>query len=68
MLVRRRRTNAWRGIIRQRTPFETLVNEAMASLMRRGIEPTKRQICDEIGLDYDNANDRNRVSLAISKT
>ena len=65
--VRRRRTNPWRAIIRRRTPFETLVNEAMASLMRRGIEPTKREICEEIGLDYDNAHDRSRVSLAIAK-
>jgi hypothetical protein len=67
MRLKRKWSNTWRGIIKQRTPFETLINEAMASLMCRGIEPTKRQVCEEIGLDYDKVDDRCRVTLAIAK-
>lgn len=62
-----RRPRTWRGIIRQRSRFEVAVNDAMAMFMRRGIEPTKRQICEALGLDYDNANDRNKVTLAIAR-
>lgn len=43
------------------------MNEAVARLLTRGIEPTKREICDEVGLDYDNADDRARVSNALHK-
>jgi len=57
----------WMGIIRQRSQFEVSVNEAMASLMRRGIEPCKREICEELGLDYSDADDRAKVTLAIHK-
>lgn len=61
------RPRTWMGIIRQRSQFEVSVNEAMASLMRRGMEPCKREICEELGLDYDNANDRAKITLAIHK-
>lgn len=61
-----RRPRTWRGIIRQRNHFDVLVNDAMALFMRRGIEPTKRQICEALGLDYENADDRANVTQAIS--
>lgn len=32
---------------------------------RMGIEPTKRQICGELGLDYDNSEDKESVTQAI---
>jgi len=59
------RPRTWRGIIRRRGHFDVLVNDAMAMLMRREIEPTKRQICASLGLDYDNADDRAKVTQAI---
>jgi hypothetical protein len=39
----------------------------MALLMRNGVEPTKRQICDELGLDYDDGDDRAKVTQAIGR-
>jgi len=65
MILRVKKINSWRGVISKRTPLETMVNNAMASFMRRGIEPTKRQVCEAIGCDYDDAEDRLSVSLAI---
>ena len=59
------RPRTWRGIIRQRSRFDVLVNDAMALLMRRGMEPTKREICESLGLDYTDADDRARVTQAI---
>ena len=56
----------WNGIIKQRNRFDVLVNNAMAQLMQGGIEPTKRQICEKMGLDYDDADDRTEVAQAIS--
>jgi hypothetical protein len=61
------RPQTWNGIIRQRSRFDVLVNDAMASLMKRGIEPSKRQICHELGLDYGDADDRARVTQSISQ-
>jgi len=57
----------WRGIIRRRNRFEVRANDAVAALLNRGVQPTKRQICDELGLDYDNGDDRAKVSLALHK-
>jgi len=37
----------------------------MALFMRRGIEPSKRQVCEELGLDYDDWGDRESVTQAI---
>ena len=62
-----RRPRSWRGIIRQRSRFDVLVNDAMALFMRRGIKPTKRQICESLGLDYDDADDRGNVTQAIAQ-
>lgn len=53
-------------VLKHRTLFETTVNNAMASLMKREIRPNKRQICEEIGLNYNNANDRGSISVAIA--
>lgn len=61
------RPRTWRGIIKQRGRFSVLVNDVMASFMRRGIKPTKMQICNALGLDYDNAGDRYRVTHAIGQ-
>jgi hypothetical protein len=63
----RRKPKSWRGIIRRRNKFDVLVNDVMAILMRRGIEPSKRQICEELGLDYNDANDRAKVTGAIHR-
>ena len=59
------RPTTWPGIIRQRPRFEIKVNEAVSSLLGSGINPTKRQICDKLGLDYDNGDDRDKVSNAL---
>lgn len=61
-----RRPRTWRGIIRRRSSFDVLVNDVMAIFMRKGIRPTKRQICEALGLDYNDADDRIRVTQAIS--
>lgn len=37
----------------------------MAIFMREGIEPTKRQICERLELDYDYWDDREKVTQAI---
>lgn len=66
MRLRPLRESRWILILKHRTLFETTVNDAMASLMNRGIRPNKRQICEEIGSDYNNADDRSAVSLAIA--
>jgi hypothetical protein len=55
----------WTLVLQHRTILETTVDNAMTSLMRRGIKPNKRQICEEIGLDYDDADDRISVTRAI---
>jgi len=61
------RPQTWNGIISQRSRFDVLVNDAMASLMRNKTEPSKRQICEKLGLDYDDADDRAKVTSAISQ-
>lgn len=66
MHLRQARRGLWHVVIRRRTRIETMVNDAMASFMREGIEPTKRQVCERIGYDYDDVDDRNAVSLAIA--
>ena len=50
-----------------RSRFDVLVNEAMARLMNRGIHPTKREVCEELGLDYDDPKDRGKVTNSIHK-
>lgn len=62
---RPRRPTTWPGILRLRTHFDIKVNEALASLLQAGTNPTKRQICDKLGLDYDNGDDREKVSNAL---
>jgi hypothetical protein len=34
-------------------------------MISNGLHPTKEELCKELGLDYDRANDRNRVSDAL---
>lgn len=58
--------SVWTLVLQHRTPFETMVNDAMTSFLKQGIKPTKRQVCKELGLDYDDANDRENVTLAIA--
>lgn len=60
------RESRWTLILKHRTLFETTVNDVMASLMRQGKTPNKRKICEEIGLNWHNAEDRSSVSLAIA--
>jgi hypothetical protein len=43
------------------------VNEAVAGLLSTQTEPTKREICDQLGLDYENGDDRAKVSNALHK-
>jgi hypothetical protein len=59
------RPKTWMGIIRSRSGFATLVNNAMAMMMRSGLGPSKRQVCETLGLDYDDAEDREKVTQAI---
>lgn len=61
------RPQTWVGISRLRTRFDIAVNEAVAKLASQGIEPTKREICDALGLDYDDGDDRAKVSNALHK-
>jgi hypothetical protein len=55
----------WRGIGRKRGRFDVLVNDVMASFMNAGIKPNKRQICEKLGLDYENIYNRDRVTMSI---
>jgi hypothetical protein len=55
----------WTLVLQHRTLMETTVNDAMTSLMKRGIKPNKRQICEEIGLNYYNVDDSCSVKMAI---
>ena len=57
----------WVGVGRFRTPFEISVNQVIGKMIRKGISPTKDQICEALGLDYYAAIDRNKVSSAIYK-
>ena len=59
------RPRTWRGIIRKRNRFDVLVNDAMAMFMQKGKEPSKRQICEALGSDYETWDDRERVTQAI---
>lgn len=43
------------------------MNQAVAALLSTRTEPTKREICDQLGLDYDNGDDRAKVSNALHK-
>jgi hypothetical protein len=63
----RGKPRSWNSILRQRNRFDGMVNDVMALLMRKEIEPSKRQICQTMGLDYDDANDRAKVTASISK-
>lgn len=65
MRFRRISQNPWTLVLQHRTLLETTVNNAMTSLMQKGIKPNKRKICQEIGLDFDNADDRSSVTQAI---
>jgi hypothetical protein len=60
------RESRWKLVLKHRTLFETMVNDAMALFMKQGIRPNKRQVCEEIGLDWHSAEDRSAVSLAIA--
>jgi hypothetical protein len=41
------------------------LNTVIDQMIVRGHSPTKKELCQALGLDYDNANDRNRVSGAL---
>lgn len=65
MRLRPMSQSPWTLVLQHRTLLETTVNNAMTSLMQQGIKPNKRQICEKTGLDYDDADDRSSVTMAI---
>ncbi len=55
----------WPGVARSLSRLERDLSTVMGRMIATGGYPTKQDLCSELGLDYDLANERNRVSTAL---
>jgi len=56
---------SWQGVARSLSRLQFNLSTVMGRMIAQGADPTKEEICAELGLDYQRANDRNQVSKAI---
>jgi hypothetical protein len=56
---------SWFGISGSLSRLERDLSTVVGKMISNGLHPTKEELCKELGLDYDRANDRNRVSDAL---
>jgi hypothetical protein len=56
---------SWLGVQTSLGRFGGDLNTVIDQMIASGRSPTKKELCDALSLDYDNANDRNRVSGAL---
>ncbi len=55
----------WNGVAHSLGRLGVDLNTIIDQEISKGNHPTKEDLCNRLGLDYDKANDRNRVSQAI---
>ncbi len=55
----------WPGVIRSMSRLQVDLNTMMGQHIAKATEPTKKDLCTSLGLDYDKADDRNRISQAL---
>src|SRR5207245_939841 len=55
----------WFGVAKSLSRLERDLSTLIGKMIADGIHPTKEQLCEQLGLDYSKANDRNRVSDAM---
>ena len=56
---------SWNGVVGSLSRLEVDLNTVSGKMIATNKHPTKEDLCASLGLDYSNANDRDRVSNAI---
>jgi hypothetical protein len=57
----------WNGFVNSLGRIGVDLNTVIGQQISHGHHPTKEELCRQIGLDYQKANDRNRMSTALAK-
>jgi len=56
----------WNGVLRSLGRIGVDLNTVIGQEISQGHHPTKEELCQRLGLDYQRANDRNKVSTALN--
>ena len=55
----------WPGVVRSMSRLQVDLNTLMGVHIGKDHHPTKQELCVSLGLDYDKADDRNKMSQAL---
>jgi len=55
----------WNGVLRSLGRIGVDLNTVIGKEISQGHHPTKEELCQRLGLDYQRANDRNKVSTTL---
>jgi len=55
----------WPGVTKSLTRLEIDLSTVIGQMLAKSFDPTKEELCKPLGLDYHDANDRNRISTGL---